>query len=242
MGRFSLALIALLFGTPLAGESAQAKTATLWKEWYLVTGPAGAAGFYQETAERRSGEKQLSVSQRWVEKERGVVSETYIGAVSADDGKFKPVAFFRERGQGGKVDKVDGRVKGEVLSITIKPARPAGAKQKLTVDLKPATYLSNFVAMILATKPASPSPYAFHAIVEDVRDGDYNPIEGAALITDAKKTIRGLNCRKVTVEFNGQAEWWVAADGRICEINGLDGASHIGLTTEKEAKKALGFK
>jgi hypothetical protein len=198
-------------------------------------------GFYLETAERRPAEKQLSITQRWTEKE-ATLADTYIGAVSSDDGKFRPIAFFRERTQNGKVAKIDGRVKGAQLEITIKPAKLGGTKEKKSVTLKPSTYLSNFVSMVIAGKPASSEPYAFFAVVEDVRDGNYQPLEGAALVSATTKKIRGLSCRKVTVEFNGQAEWWIAPDGRVCEISSLDGGSRISFTTEKEAKKALRLK
>lgn len=231
------ALALFLFLT--AHPNAFAKTETLWKEWYLYTANGRAAGFFEETAEKRLGDKQISVTQRWVERE-GTLSETYIGAVAADDGKFTPVAFFRERKQGGKENKVDGRVKGGSLEITVKAAN--GGKERKSVLVKPGMYLSNLLSLVLASKKPGKEPFTFQAIVEDVRDGNYDPMEGAALISETTKKINGLACRKVTVEFNGQAEWWVAPNGKVCEISAPANGTKIALSTEKDAKKALGLK
>lgn len=211
---------------------------TLWKEWYLLTSGGKAIGFYEETAEKRPAEKQISVTQKWVERE-GTLAETYIGTIVADDGKLTPVAFFRERKQAGREDQVDGRAKNGSFDITVKLA---SGKEKKSALLKPGTYLSNVLSIALAEKKPSKDPFAFQAIVEDVRDGDYQPKEGAALISETTKKIRGFDCRKITVEFNGQAEWWIASNGRVCEINAPVNGTRIALSTEKEAKKALGFK
>jgi hypothetical protein len=198
-----------------------------------------ATGFYEETAERRRGEKQIAVTQRWVERE-GTLSETYIGAVATDDGKLTPVAFFRERKQSGKESKVDGMAKAGSLQITVK--NPNGTKEKKTVLLGPGTYLSNTLSLWLAKQNPGKEPFAFQAIVEDVRDGDYDSKDGAALISETTKKMGGLECRKITVEFLGQAEWWVAPNGKICEIASPANGAKIQLSTRSEAKKALGIK
>ncbi|MGZ3692775.1 MAG: hypothetical protein ACXWQO_00900 [Bdellovibrionota bacterium] len=215
------------------------KTETLWKEWYLYSAGGKPAGFYEETAEKRLGEKQIAVTQRWVERE-GTLSETYIGAVADDDGKFTPVAFFRERKQGGKENKVDAIAKGGTLTVTVRDAK--GQKEKKSVLVGPGMYLSNTLSLVMATKKPGKEPFAFQAIVEDVRDGNYDPMEGAALISETTKKIHGLDCRKITVEFHGQAEWWVAPNGKVCEINAPVNGTKIELSNEKEAKKALGLK
>jgi hypothetical protein len=103
-------------------------------------------------------------------------------------------------------------------------------------------YLSNLLSLVLATKKAGKDPFVFQAIVEDVRDGNYEPMAGAALVTDATRKFGALNCHKVTVEFHGQAEWWIAPNGKVCEITSSVNAVKISLTSEKEAKKALGLK
>lgn len=231
----SSTLLALLVSAPALA----AKPETLWKSWYVYSINGKASGFYEETAERRTEEKQIAVNQKWVERE-GTLSETYIGSISTDDGKFTPVAFFCERKQSGKESVVDGRAKDSAMQITIKPA--GGGKEKRSAILKPGIILSNALPLMLAGKKASKDPMAFQAIVEDVRDGNYEPREGAALVSDATKKIGGLNCRKVTVDFQGALEWWVAPNGQVCEITNQANGTRIALSTEKEAKKALGIK
>jgi hypothetical protein len=226
----------LLAGSALA---APAKTENLWKEWYLLTVNGRPMGFYLEVAEKRQSDKQIAITQRWVEKD-GTLSETYIGAVTSDDGKYTPVAFFRERKQNGKESKVDGMVKSGTLQITMQGG--GAAKEKKSVPIGPGMYLSNSLSFMLAKQKPGKDPFAFQAIVEDVRDGDYDPKDGAALISDTTKKIDGLECRKITVEFHGQAEWWVAPNGKVCEINAPVNGTKIQLSTEKAAKKALGLK
>lgn len=216
-----------------------AETTTLWKEYYLYSVSGKVAGYYEETAERRAGEKQLAVSQRWVEKEDGG-SETWIGAVAKDDGKFTPVAFFSERTGPSLSYKIDGRVKGQSLTMNFTSGKPVPHSSQAKTKITPTTILSNFVPFLLAAKEPGKSS-TFSAVVEDARDGKYLAREGKAEITAVKKEVKGHSCRKATVSFAGvSGEWWVATDGRLCEFSVSANNSKLELSTEAEAKKAFG--
>lgn len=230
---FTLALL-------LAAPFAHAETTQLWKQFYLYTVNGQAVGYFEETAERRGKEKQLAVTQRWVETESGG-TETYIGAVAKDDGKFTPVAFFSERTGGGKSYKLDGRAKGNTLSMTYKPTVPAGPTANKKTKMKPGTLLSNFVPLFLAKLDPNKGEVRFDAVVEDARDGNFETRGGTALVQAVKKEIQGRECRKAAVEFDGiVGEWWIATDGRLCEFFIPANKSKLTLSTEADAKKALG--
>lgn len=227
--------LALLLAAPFA----HAENTQLWKQFYLYTVNGQAVGYFEETAERRTKEKQLAVSQRWVENENGGRTATYIGAVAKDDGKFTPVAFFSERTGEGKSYKLDGRAKGDTLSMTYKPNAGASANKK--TKMKPGTILSNFVPLYLAKLDPNKGEVQFSAVVEDARDGNFETRGGTALVQAVKKEIQGRACRKAAVEFDGiVGEWWIATDGRLCEFFIPANKSKLTLSTEEEAKKALG--
>lgn len=220
----------------LLAHSESSAAEKLWKECYLLSMNGKPAGMYVEEVELRKKEKQIAVTQRWREKEEG---ETYIGSVAMDDGIYSPIAFFNERQVGAQVTKTDGRIKNGKLNVTVKGS--TGEKDHRSYSLRPRTYLSNTISLLVAKKKPAKEPYLFRAIVEDVRDGSYEPRAGAALITNETKKIRGLSCRKVQVEFSGTAEWWVATDGRLCAMTNPGNGSKIELSTEAAAKKALGL-
>lgn len=212
----------------------------LWQEWYVYSLNGKAVGIYEETAERRPADKQVAIVQRWIETDGGL-AETYIGSVAADDGKFTPVAFFRERKAGAETEKVDGRFRVGVLDVTVKSAN-AKLKPRKDIKIKPGTYLSNFVPLVLAARKPGSGIFSFDSVVEDVRDGGYGPRDAAAQVLNVTKKVRGLLCRKTEVDFVGVVEWWVAADGRTCEVKNPENGTQITLSTENEARKALGIK
>lgn len=232
------AYYALLFST--AAFSAPAKTEPLWKEWYLYTANGVPQGYFVEEAERRGKEKEIALSQRWFEVDDGG-TETYIGAVAKDDGKFSPVAFFSERKGPNRNYKLDGRVKGNSLEMTFKPVIPPGANLRHSVKLEKNMILSMFLTMKIAKQKIGST--AFTAVVEDAKDGNFDLRPGSAEIQGATKKVNGLECRRAAVMFNdSEDEWWVAKDGRICEIRIRANQSRLLLTTEAEAKAALGKK
>ncbi|RZA08552.1 MAG: hypothetical protein EOP11_04515 [Proteobacteria bacterium] len=219
------------------GPGAEAQI--LWKQYYLFTVNGVAKGYFEETAERRPKEKQLSVSQRWVETEGGR-TETYIGAVAEDNAKLSPVAFFSERTSAEHAYKIDGRAKGQELSMTFKSAIPPSPPIAKKTKMKAGTIFSNFVPLYLSKLDPSKGAVRFDAVVEDARDGNFETRAGTALLQAVKKTIHGQDCRKARVEFNGQiGEWWIATDGRLCEFSLPQVKAKLTLATEEEAKKAL---
>lgn len=211
----------------------------LWKQYYLYTVAGVAKGYFEETAERRPAEKQLAVSQRWVEVDGGR-TETFIGSVAADDAALTPVAFFSERSGAGHSYKLDGRAKGSDLSMSYRSLTPPGPSAQKKTAMKPGTILSNFVPLFLSRLDPAKGATRFFAVVEDARDGNFETRAGTALLQAVKKDIQGQTCRKARVEFNGQiGEWWVATDGRLCEFSLPDAKAKLSLSTEEAAKKAI---
>jgi hypothetical protein len=102
-------MIALLWALATPPSAHAAKAENLWHEWYLVSRNGAPVSTFEETAERRPQDRELSITQRWVEKAAGGLSETYIGSVSAER-DLSPVAFFVER-KGAKPYKIDGRAR-----------------------------------------------------------------------------------------------------------------------------------
>jgi hypothetical protein len=238
----------LALGAPPAKKSTPASPASppatkqLWRQWYLYTSGGQAAGYYEETAERRPGEKHLAVSQRWVEKEAdGQRTETFIGSVSQDNPKLTPVAFFSERSGPARAYKLDGRAKGAQLELTYKPVTPPGANVRKVAALKGTTLLSNFVPLFLARRPAG-GETRFEAVVEDARDGNFDVRPGAAEVFGVTRQVQGDSCRKAVVDFAGvAAEWWFTKEGKLCEISIPQNQAKLTMTTEADAKKALGL-
>lgn len=242
-----LTLLLIPLATTFASAAAPAKknpppaNETLWRQWYLFTAAGVPQGYYEETVERRPAEKHLAVSQRWVEKEGGR-TETFIGSVAFDTPKLAPVAFFSERTGAAKSYKLDGRAKGAKLELTYKPVQPPGANIRKSALLKPTTVLSNFVPILLSRRALSPGAFQFEAVVEDARDGNFDVRPGAAEVLGVNKQIGGQTCRKAIVDFAGeQAEWWITKEGRLCELTIHGSQAKLVMTTEAEAKKALGL-
>ena len=219
--------------------SAAGETKTLWKQYYLYTVNGQAKGYFEETAERREKEKQLAVSQRWVETDGGR-TETFIGAVAEDNAALTPVAFFSERTGPRSAYKLDGRAKGSELSMTFRSTKPPSPAAQKKTAMKPGTIFSNFVPLYLSRLDPAKGAVRFYAVVEDARDGNFETRSGTALVQAVKKDIQGQTCRKARVEFNGQiGEWWIAQDGRLCEFSLPELKAKLSLSTEEAAKKAI---
>lgn len=212
---------------------------TLWQEWYLYTVDGVAQGYFEETMESRPAEKNLALTQRWVEKENGR-TETYIGSVAMDDQKLTPVAFFSERTGPNEAYKIDGRAKSGNLRMNFTAVKPKGQPQKKAVKIHAGLILSNFVPLLLARHDSTKGPLLFSAVVEDARDGKFDSRDGRAELATTTKDIKGQKCRLAAVEFNGIAgEWWFTTEGKLCRLELPSAKSKLELTTEAEAKKAL---
>jgi len=226
----------------LAGVSlaAPAKSEMLWKEWYLISQKGVAVGYFEETAERRPSEKQLAVTQKWVEKMDGK-AETYIGSV-ADEARLKPVAFFVDRKGGSEVKsyKTDGRVKDKKIEITFKPVAASLAKSTEITSLQPSMYLSSFVPMAVARHFKEKGPLAFVALVEDSGDMSVAIKKGLAEVLKEEKKIGSETCRSVVIHFGGQLQkWWITKAGKACLVEFPDSGTKMELSSEKQAKKAV---
>lgn len=233
-------LVSLALLGPLAARAAEPEK--LWHEWYLIRVNGVASGYFEETAERRPGEKEIAVTQKWVEKGAGQqLSETYIGSV-AEESALAPVAFFVDR-KGGKTYKIDGRVKAGQLTATFKPADAATAKSTEQVQVKAGTYLSSLVPLAIARQFSAGGAFAFTAVVED--DGDMNVTvrKGMAEIQKEERKIGKERCRRVKIAFGGDSqEWWIAKNGRTCQVSFPSSGTKLEESDEKSAKAALGVK
>lgn len=233
-------LLALTQIASAATTATRLENQVLWKEWYLFTTNGAAQGYFEEVMEKRPGDKHLAVTQRWVEKEGGR-TETYIGSVAADDGKLTPVAFFSERKGPKEVYKIDGRVKGGQLDMNYKPTKPKGQTVKKSAPVASDMVLSNFLPLLLARHEGG-GEFKFSAVVEDARDGNFSSRAGTAEVFGKTKEIRGQSCRRTVVEFNGvDGEWWITKEGKLCDLLMPGTQQRLQLTTEADAKKALGM-
>lgn len=237
-----IVILALLAQAP-AHASGQ-----LWHEWYLVTQNGVPMSLFEETAEKRTTEHELAITQKWVEKMAGR-QETYIGSVSQAE-TLAPVAFFVER-KGDKPYKIDGRAKGGELEITFKPGSPdlarsdEGAtrnKQLEHTPIGPGYYLSSALGIAIARKfqDKKAQSFAFTAVVEDGGDMNVEVKKGKVDVGTAEKKIGKEHCRQATVEFAGKMqEWWLTKAGKACVVAIPESGVKMELSTEKAAKKAL---
>jgi hypothetical protein len=233
----TLILLSLLSFPAFASDSE-----VLWKQWYLLQVGGKVTGYFEEIAERRTKDKHISITQRWVEDDGGR-ADTYIGSVAKDNDSFEPVAFFSDRKSSSSSYKIDGRAKKGTLALTFKPEIPKGQNQKKTIPLTKGVILSNFVPFYLSKKIGKDSKVAFQAVVEDARDANFDSRIGNAEIFGVSKDIQGQTCRKVDLEFNGmQGEWWIASNGKLCELKIPTNQSVLTMTTEQDAKKLLPLK
>jgi hypothetical protein len=212
---------------------------TLWTEWYLVSQGGKPLSMFQETAEKRGREGELSITQRWVEKAAGERAETYIGSVSTQE-KLTPVAFFVER-KGKKPYKTDGRAKNNQLEITFKPGTPDLAKSTELTPLGSGYYFSSFLPSAISRHfLGGKEAFAFTAVVEDGGDMNVEVKKGSVEVTTSSKKFGKENCREALINFDGKVqEWWVTRTGKVCLVNFPDSATKMELSTEKAAKKAL---
>ncbi|HEY8278601.1 MAG TPA: hypothetical protein VIH99_03190 [Bdellovibrionota bacterium] len=232
-----LLLASLLFHSAAYG----AKSETLWTAWYLITQKGSPVGYFEETAEKRPSDRQIAVTQKWVEK-AGARTETYIGSVSGEE-HLAPVAFFVER-KGPKPYKTDARAKGKRLEVTFKPGSPDLAKSTEYAPLADGTFFSSFVPMAIARRFAGQKgAFAFTAVVEDGGDMDVEVKKGLAEAQPSEKKIGKEECRQVLVKFDGKLqEWWITKKGKTCLVEFPDSDTKMELSTEALAKKALGEK
>lgn len=216
-----------------------ARTETLWNEWYLVTQNGKPVSLFQETAEKRAKEGELSITQRWVEKINGERAETYIGSVSGQE-KLAPVAFFVER-KGKKPYKTDGRARNNQLEITFKPGTPDLAKSTELTPLGSGYYFSSFLPSAISRHfLGGKEAFAFTAVVEDGGDMNVEVKKGTVEVSAISKKIGKETCREAMINFDGKVqEWWITRTGKVCLVSFPDSATKMELTTEKAAKKAL---
>lgn len=229
--------ISILFSLIISSLS-MAKSKPLWTEWYLLSVNGKPAGYFQEIAE--SDEKQVTVTQRWKEKEAIGLSDTFIGSVAENNSTLKPIAFFSERKSAEEVYKVDGKMISGSFSISVRNEKPKLKNEKKKVVIKKGSFLSNLIPMALSRAVGKSEVFPFQAIVEDARDGVYQLRSGLAKLQGVKKTIKGNECRQYEIEFNGMVgEWWIDGKGKLCSLHIPASQSKLELTTEAEAKKAL---
>lgn len=233
-------LLCLACAAPAQARSVKAGAITkLWTEWYLVTRNGEALSLFEETAERRPGEQELAITQKWVEKS-GARQETYIGSVSEEQ-SLAPVAFFVER-KGRKHYKIDGRAKGKQLEITFKPGAPGAARTTESTPLGAGVYLSSALPTAIARhfKGAKKETLAFTAVVEDDSDMNVEVKKGTVEITAEEKKFGREGCRLARMGIDGASqEWWIAQNGKVCRVHYPDSGVTMELSTEKAAKKAL---
>lgn len=213
----------------------------LWREWYLIRLDGKAQGGFEETAERRPGEGQIAITQKWIERVDGAKSEAYVGSV-ATEAKLDPVAFFVER-KGPKTYKTDGRVQGGNLVVTFKPSPQWKGRRKTTETAKlvPGFYFSSFVPLAVARKLSEKGAFQFTAAVED--DGDMNVEikQGIVEILGTEKKIGADQCGGALVRFDGSLqEWWVTKAGKTCLVTYPESTLRMEIVSEAEARKALG--
>ena len=236
----ALLLLLALIPSP-ATASKGGDPVLLWREWYLITQNGEAIGYFEETAERRPADKQIAITQKFVEKIAGG-SEVYIGSV-AEEARLKPVAFFVDR-KGASAEqshKTDARVKSRKIEITFKPASAAMAKSTEIVPLSSDLYLSSFVPMAVARSFRDKKMPAFTALVEDGPGMSVEIKKGAAELSKQEKKLAGESCRGVVLTMSGQAqEWWITKEGKACLMEVPSVGLKMALSTEAEAKKALG--
>lgn len=233
------ASIFLTLFTMFNSHALASDSTVLWKQWYLLEVNGTVTGYFEEVAERRSKDKHLSITQRWIENDGGK-AETYIGSVAKDEKSLYPVAFFSDRKSKSSSYKIDGRAKDDKLTLTFKPDIPKGKNQKKTVPLKEGIIFSNFVPFYLAKQFGDNKEIEFLAIVEDARDANFDARVGKAEFFGISKDFQGTKCRKVNLEFNGMnGEWWISSEGKLCELRIPGNQSVLTMTTETEAKKRL---
>lgn len=211
----------------------------LWTEWYLVSQKGAPVSMFEETAEKRGAEGELSITQRWVEKINGARSETYIGSVSSQE-SLAPVAFFVER-KGPKPYKTDGRVKNRQLEITFKPGTPDLAKSTELTPLGAGYYFSSFLPSAVSRHfLGGKESFAFTAVVEDAGDMNVEVKKGTVDVSTKSKKIGKETCREAVINFDGRVqEWWITRTGKVCLVEFPDSATKMELTTKRAAKKAL---
>ncbi len=230
----------LLAAVASSASAATAKPETLWHEWYLITQKGTAVGYFEETAERRPGDKQIAITQKWFEKLNGK-AETYIGSV-AEETRLKPVAFFvdRKTSTEEKTYKTDARVKDKRLEITFKPASASLSKSTEFTSLQPSMYFSTFVPLAVARHFKEKGPLAFVAVVEDGGDMNVEVKKGLAEVQKDEKKIAGESCRSVVIHFGGQLQqWWITKAGKTCLVEIPDATMKLELSDEKLARKAV---
>lgn len=214
----------------------------LWQQWYILQVNGSPSGYFEEVAEKRVKDGHISITQKWIEDDGGK-AETYIGSVAKDNEALDPVAFFSDRKSSNSSYKIDGRGKNKKLTLTFKPEIPPGAAQKKEINLAKGVILSNFVPMFLAKKFGKEPKLEFLAVVEDARDANFDSRVGKAEFHGVTKDIQGNKCRKVDLEFNGMlGEWWITAEGKLCELRIPSNQSVLLMSTEKEAKSSLKIK
>lgn len=233
-------ILALLTLLPLTTSAFAAPTETLWQEWYLISRKGQAMSYFKEVAEKRPGEKQVAVTQSWVEK-MGPRSEVYIGSVASED-NLTPVAFFVER-KGGKPYKTDGRIDQGKLLVTFKPGTPGQSKNKESTSIGANTYLSSLVPMVIARRVSAgkSGAFPFTAIVEDGGDMNVEIKKGEANPQGKTRKIGKNTCRLSLVQFNGESqEWWITSAGKVCLVEFPENGTKMELSSEAAVKKALG--
>lgn len=239
---FILPVVVFSIQTLAAISATAAEPSYLWREWYLYSVSDAPQGYYQEEAEKRTSEKQIAISQKWHEIDEGG-TDTFIGSVANDDDKFTPVAFFSERNNAKRAYKLDARVKKNKIDFTFKLVKPPGVNIKKTVDLKKGMILSNFLSLALSKHDPKKGIFSFEAIVEDSRDGKFEARPGKAEMEGKTKQIAGNSCRLYNIVFEGvPSQWWITNEGKLCQVLIPQTQTQLILTTEAEAKKALGSK
>ncbi len=232
MKNYFLCLSLLALSTAPA-FAASPKAKVLWKEWYIFTVAEQVQGYYSEETEERTADKQLAVSQSWMEHDNGG-TQTFIGSVAKNDAALSPIAFYVERKSNAGAISVDARTKDSKIVVQLKTG---DATKKLEFTNEKALIWGNFLSLQLAR--AKKFPLTFSAMVEDSKDGDFQPQLGTASSTTESKKIHGETCKKYQLKFRELAsEWWLSKAGKICEVTIPESGARITLSSEKDALKA----
>lgn len=210
----------------------------LWSAWYTVQVAGAPQGYYSEEVEERPKEKQISINQRWWERDFPLkVTETFIGSVSRNDGKLTPLAFYVEKKTDLGSTNREGRIKDGSLTVTLKPG-----DEKIKASLSKGTILSAALGLLMAEqgKKNNRKPVEFSAILEDIKGKQYNSQKGHFQLLGTSEQIRGETCYSANTAFaTVEGKWWITKEGKLCRLLLPAMSTKVELADEAEAKGFL---
>jgi len=195
--------------------------------------------------ERDKGADELIIQQKFWEKQGTQLVKSFVQTISTVTAKKTIATYYVKKISPGMINIIEGELMNSQLGVRIHDGNKLAMPELRVMKLTDNTVLASYVPIHLANliqkgKHKSGKPLTFFAILEEGKDGRFEPSKIEALPIAHTITINGEQCQKINLIFDSiNAEWWITKLGKLCRVIIKQYNIHMEMVEESKAKSFL---